>query len=93
MNSQETQNLEMEEERQQKRWKKISQIGGKLGENDSIDAKERMFRGRRSSVSALLRGQVQGEQKSAIESGKMEMLESFAKSNFQLRIRVTSGQR
>ena len=37
MNSKETQNLEMEEERQQKRWKKmISQIGGKLGENDSI---------------------------------------------------------
>ena len=30
----------MEEERQQKRWKKmISQIGGKLGENDSIDTK------------------------------------------------------
>ena len=52
-----------------------------------------MFQGRRSSVSALLRGQVQGEQKSAIGSGKMEMLESFAKSNFQLRIRVTSGQR
>ena len=40
MNSKETQNLEMEEERQQKRWKKmISQIGGKLGENDSIDTK------------------------------------------------------
>ena len=93
MNSKETQNLEMEEERQQKRWKKmISQIGGKLGENDSIDTKGGggVFQGRGSSVSVLLRGQVQGEQKSAVESGKMEILESFAKSNFQWRIRMTS---
>lgn len=57
----------------------ISQIGGKLGENDSIDAKEGrggggVFQGRGSSVSVLLRGQVQGEQKSAVESGKMEIL-------------------
>ena len=92
MNSKETQNLEMEEERQQKRWKKmISQIGGKLGEDDSIDTKGGgVFQGRGSSVSVLLRGQVQGEQKSAVESGKMEILESFAKSNFQWRIRMTS---
>ena len=30
----------------------------------------------------LLRGQVQGEQKSAIESGETEALENFAKSSF-----------
>jgi len=29
----------MEEEGQEKRWKVIKQTGGRLGENDSIDAK------------------------------------------------------
>ena len=70
----------------------ISQIG-KLGENDSIDAKGEGVSRKRKQCITLLRGQIQGEQKSAIESGKMEMLESFTKGNFQWRIRVTSGQR
>ena len=55
MNSQETQNLEIKEERQQKRWKKISQIG-KLGENDSIDAKgEHVSRKKKQCISAAER--------------------------------------
>lgn len=46
----------MEEERQQKRWKKISQIGGKLGENDSIDAKgEHVSRKKKQCISAAER--------------------------------------
>ena len=38
-----------------------------------------MLQGRESSVPELLRGQVQGEQKGAIESGETETLENFSK--------------